>query len=28
PCRFDALLLADAADTGSIEWLKGAFELG
>jgi len=27
-CRFDALLLADAADTGSIEWLKGAFELG
>jgi len=28
PCRFDALLLADAADAGSIEWLKGAFELG
>lgn len=27
-CRFDALLLADAADAGSIEWLKGAFELG
>ncbi len=27
-CRFDALLLADAADAGSIEWIKGAFELG
>ncbi|GAB4117349.1 MAG: YraN family protein [Sideroxydans sp.] len=28
PCRFDALLLADATDANRIEWLKGAFELG
>lgn len=28
PCRFDALLLADAADESSIEWIRGAFELG
>ncbi|MDP2758945.1 MAG: YraN family protein [Sideroxyarcus sp.] len=28
PCRFDALLLADAADAARIEWIKGAFELG
>lgn len=27
-CRFDAVLLADAMDAGSIEWIKGAFELG
>lgn len=28
PCRFDALLLADAAGAARIEWIKGAFELG
>ncbi|MFA5371299.1 MAG: YraN family protein [Sideroxydans sp.] len=27
-CRFDALLLTDAADAARIEWIKGAFELG
>lgn len=27
-CRFDAVLLSDAADPNSIEWIKGAFELG
>ncbi|WP_407898055.1 YraN family protein [Ferrigenium sp. UT5] len=28
PCRFDAVLLTDAADTNGVEWIKGAFELG